>query len=299
MIHMSKAGIYYIRNIQNNKRYIGQTIDFDRRKHEHFKNLRNNTHVNDYLQHSFNKYGEQNFEFKRLLTCETKGLNTWEQFFIDAFHTKDKRFGYNICDAGVCPDNTNENHGMWRQDIENNELLDDYLSGLNGSELAEKYKCSRRTINRRLIKILGKEKYHEISYKRVSTKLTGVERCKQENCPHYRMDIPNGETLFEEYKAGATQVELAEKYNCKQATIWERIRPYNTEHFHHTAIKSRKSWDATKVAYRRGDMFRRGKVADYPKSCFVLRYKNKSFMNISFIEPVSPEIISSLIEEFI
>lgn len=54
MIHMSKAGIYYLRNIRNDKRYIGQTIDFDRRKHEHFKSLRNNTHVNDYLQHSFN-----------------------------------------------------------------------------------------------------------------------------------------------------------------------------------------------------------------------------------------------------
>lgn len=290
------SGIYYIRNILNDKKYIGQTIDFDRRKHEHFQSLRNNTHVNDHLQNSFNKYGEQNFEFKIL--CETKDLNTWEQFFIDAFHTKDSRFGYNICDAGVCPDTTNEKHGMWRQDIDNDKLLDDYLSGLNGSELAEKYKCSRRTINKRLIKILGKEKYHEINYKRVSTKLTGVERGKQENCPNYRNDIPSGEILFKEYKSGATQVELAEKYNCNQTTIWARLQPYNEEHFHHTSIKSRKSWDATKVCYRRGHMFSRGKVADSPRSCFTLRYNNKTFMNISFIEPVSPEIISSLIEEF-
>lgn len=56
-------GVYKITNIVNNKIYVGSSSDINRRKSMHLKQLLNNTHFNKYLQHSFNKYGKQNFVF--------------------------------------------------------------------------------------------------------------------------------------------------------------------------------------------------------------------------------------------
>lgn len=59
--------IYKIINLVNGKFYIGSTIRPLRiRKYEHLSSLRKNKHPNDYLQKSFNKYGEKNFKFEIL-----------------------------------------------------------------------------------------------------------------------------------------------------------------------------------------------------------------------------------------
>lgn len=41
-----KAYIYFIINKVNEKRYVGQTTDFSRRKYSHFRCLRENRHAN-------------------------------------------------------------------------------------------------------------------------------------------------------------------------------------------------------------------------------------------------------------
>lgn len=56
------ACIYQIRNLVNNKIYIGSTIrPLYIRKYEHFSELKKTKHANQYLQNSFNKYGKENF----------------------------------------------------------------------------------------------------------------------------------------------------------------------------------------------------------------------------------------------
>ena len=56
-----KSGIYVLRNLVNNKAYIGSAVDLERRMKEHFKSNGVNNQHNQYLNRSFAKYGWWNF----------------------------------------------------------------------------------------------------------------------------------------------------------------------------------------------------------------------------------------------
>lgn len=80
---LNKCGIYQIRNLITNDLYIGQSINLDNRKINHFWKLRNVLHYNLHLQNAFNKYGEENFIFEILLYCEPNELTYYEQALVD------------------------------------------------------------------------------------------------------------------------------------------------------------------------------------------------------------------------
>lgn len=50
------SGVYQIYNPITNKRYIGSSINVERRLKEHLRNLKRNNHHNMYLQAAYNKY---------------------------------------------------------------------------------------------------------------------------------------------------------------------------------------------------------------------------------------------------
>lgn len=77
------SGIYKITNLINNKIYIGSTVNLKNREYVHFYELKNNKHINPHLQHSFNKYGIDNFKFEILATCPKEYLIKLEQWFLD------------------------------------------------------------------------------------------------------------------------------------------------------------------------------------------------------------------------
>lgn len=81
-------GIYCIKNISNNKCYIGSSNDLEYRKSMHFSKLKHGGHVNKHLQSAYNKYGNNSFEFsileiipEELFTKEF--LLSREQYYID------------------------------------------------------------------------------------------------------------------------------------------------------------------------------------------------------------------------
>ena len=80
-----KSGIYCIENLKNGKRYIGQSVNLEKRKYEHFLALKGNNHFNSHLQNAYNKYGKNNFKFRILLYCELFELTKYEQFFVDYY----------------------------------------------------------------------------------------------------------------------------------------------------------------------------------------------------------------------
>ena len=91
---MKKSGIYCIENLKNGKKYIGQSVDLEKRKHEHFSSLKGNHHCNILLQNAYNKYGKKNFKFRILLYCKPSKLTKYEQIFVDYYIPETL---YNIC----------------------------------------------------------------------------------------------------------------------------------------------------------------------------------------------------------
>ena len=79
----SKSGIYNITNTVNGKVYIGQAYDINKRKRQHFNDLKRNKHRNKHLQSAYNKYGEDSFLFNVILYCEKFELTRYEQSVVD------------------------------------------------------------------------------------------------------------------------------------------------------------------------------------------------------------------------
>ena len=88
---MAVSGVYQIRNMVNNHRYIGSSNDIYRRRKDHCAALKMGVH-NSHFQHAFDKYGIKNFKFKILLYCDPNMLLYYEQACIDKFKPE-----YNMC----------------------------------------------------------------------------------------------------------------------------------------------------------------------------------------------------------
>lgn len=95
-------GVYQIRNIENNKFYIGSTsLSFEKRKTVHFSNLKRGNHHSKKLQNAYNKYGDKSFVFEILEECVPEDCIKNEQKWIDLL--KPHKNGYNILpNAGSC-----------------------------------------------------------------------------------------------------------------------------------------------------------------------------------------------------
>lgn len=87
-------GIYSITNIINRKRYIGQSINIEKRWSDHKCALRNNRHPNTYLQNAWNKYGESSFCFEVLTECSIDELDNNEIKYIQIYKATDRGYGY-------------------------------------------------------------------------------------------------------------------------------------------------------------------------------------------------------------
>ena len=84
-----RCGVYQIRNRVNGKVYIGSSINLKGRLKDHLGYLKRNKHDNPKLQHSFNKYGIDNFVFEIIEFCEREDRFNVEQYWIDYFIGED------------------------------------------------------------------------------------------------------------------------------------------------------------------------------------------------------------------
>lgn len=87
-----RSGIYGIRNLINNKIYVGRTVCMYRRCHQ-YVNLKE---VNPYLLNAFGKIGIDNFDFFPLEFCDIALLVEREIWWMKHLRSHERNFGYNL-----------------------------------------------------------------------------------------------------------------------------------------------------------------------------------------------------------
>ena len=107
--------VYRITNIQTQKKYVGITEDFERRKRKHIKELKNNTHHSQKLQNAWNYWGENNFE----RTVREVQINQYDDLY-DIEVEEIKKYnsyndGYNCNSGGRISD--------WKQKVKNEDII--------------------------------------------------------------------------------------------------------------------------------------------------------------------------------
>lgn len=94
------VGIYKITNKVNGKTYVGQTVNYNKRKRSHVSYLNNGNHSNLYLQRAWNKYGKDSFVFTLICECEIEELDDMECLYIEKYNSLYGNKGYNLLTGG-------------------------------------------------------------------------------------------------------------------------------------------------------------------------------------------------------
>lgn len=160
-------GIYCIENKIDHKKYIGQSVDIQKRWRHHKTTLRNGTHINTHLQRAWKKYGEENFLFYVVEEVGVEDLDRREIELIKELGTF--KNGYNLTSGG---------EGQRERFLTEEEKK--HLSEINMGEKNPNYglKRSEKTKRRMSESMRGKKHGpHSEEWKRtVSSKLKGKEK---------------------------------------------------------------------------------------------------------------------------
>jgi len=115
-LQFNGSGIYEIRLIGTERRYVGRSVGVGGRLFTHVKQLMLNTHCNRKLQNAWNKYGPDRFAFKVMQKVDGAALADAEQAWINNLQAAS--VGFNIV-AHVDPylpiDGTDPNVIKYRQ----------------------------------------------------------------------------------------------------------------------------------------------------------------------------------------
>lgn len=182
---MFKSGIYCIRNIIDNKVYIGSAINLQKRWNRHVSHLNHNKHHSIRLQKAFNKYGKSNFAFEVLdYVSNPNNLIKYEQLWLNQLKPE-----YNICKiAGSC------------------------LGTKQSKETKQKRSL---TLKGHVVTLKTREKLSIIN----------KEKCKGSKNPNAKLNDLIVKEIREKYKSGNYSLStLAEEVGVLKAQIWKIVR---------------------------------------------------------------------------
>lgn len=96
---MSEMVVYQIKNMGNNKCYIGSTVNKTRRWQKHRDNLERGTHSNPYLQNAYEKCNKSSFKFFVIEKVQKEeNLLDREDFYLKYFNYYIPEILYNIAE---------------------------------------------------------------------------------------------------------------------------------------------------------------------------------------------------------
>lgn len=96
-----RSGIYQIVNTITQRRYVGYASNMRQRLKGHYHELARFKHKNEYLQRSWQKYGESCFSISVLQECEKDKLCFYEDYWIKTLKVCNRQYGYNIKDGNI------------------------------------------------------------------------------------------------------------------------------------------------------------------------------------------------------
>jgi len=88
------TGIYCIRNVLNDKRYIGSSKNIETRWRVHKSRLRHNKHHSSHLQKSYNLDNQFSYEILEYI-ADLSQLEIREQYWVDHYQSYKSNYGYN------------------------------------------------------------------------------------------------------------------------------------------------------------------------------------------------------------
>ncbi len=132
-----KTGIYRFTNKINQKNYIGQSFNIEKRYEEHKYNYR---HLDNKFYRALRKYGFDSFDFEILELCEMQDLNEKEMFYINYYDSYSN--GYNSTLGGY-----SGSLKVLREEDLKSLIQDLKETQLDYQTLKEKYKISVQAIS--------------------------------------------------------------------------------------------------------------------------------------------------------
>lgn len=122
--------IYFIINTVSRKWYVGSTVNLNRQM-AHKRNLRRGSHCNFHLQNSWNRYGEDSFEFSQLIPFKSEvEARGFEQSILNEH-----------CGKGHCfnlDKNAHRNHTIQYNDDVKKRMSDKAFERMKQPELRKK-----------------------------------------------------------------------------------------------------------------------------------------------------------------
>lgn len=193
------CGIYCIENLINGKKYIGQSVDIAARWRTHKSELKRNIHGNDYLQKTWNKYGEDNFKFYILEECKIDIIDDRERYYIILYNTTSRDCGYNLESGGHI--NKTLSSSTRRKISENHADVSGENNPMYGVKMSEE------SVN----KTLSHPNYKNRKFRGEDNHRASISECDAREIKEYFSD---GHTLYRgELK------DVAQKYNTTAQTI--------------------------------------------------------------------------------
>ena len=138
---MKMIGIYMYENKTNGKKYIGQSVNINRRRREHLINPSSSSKFDNYLA----ALGEKEFNFSILEECSSDLLDEREQYWIKFYNTIEQ--GYNLSPGGQTKRGAKN---VWArltepEVLEIIKLLEEHT--LNNKQIASLFGVSQGTID--------------------------------------------------------------------------------------------------------------------------------------------------------
>jgi len=102
---MTTPGCYKITHKVSGKFYVGSSVDIHNRWKGHINDLNKQQHSNSHLQASWNKHGEDAFDFEILAICPEGMVRDVEQSYLDEIfsHPNPRSIAYNISKDSTAP----------------------------------------------------------------------------------------------------------------------------------------------------------------------------------------------------